>query len=121
MTAMLRVFLIVASALTMAGIMHKIRRSKMRIEDSIYWVLFSLILLGFSLFPGVAYCLADLAGIYSPSNFIFLLVIFLLLVKTFSMTVRISQLETKLKELVQHMALEEEQRNRTNDENNETK
>lgn len=107
MTVMLRISLIVASVLTMFGIMHKIRRSKVRIEDSIYWVLFSMILIVFSVFPQVAYWLSDLVGTYSPSNFIFTLVIFLLLVKIFSMTVRISQLETKLQELVQKIALDE--------------
>lgn len=107
MTVMLRVCLIVASVLTMLGIMHKIRRSKVRIEDSIYWVLFAIILIVFSVFPQVAYLLSDLVGTYSPSNFIFTLVIFLLLIKIFSMTVRLSQLETKLQELVQKIALDE--------------
>lgn len=107
MTGMLRICLIAASVLTMFGIMHKIRRSKVRIEDSIYWVLFSMILIVFSVFPQVAYWMSDLVGTYSPSNFIFTLVIFLLLIKIFSMTVRISQLETKLQELVQKIALDE--------------
>lgn len=107
MTMMLRICLIVASVLTMAMIMHKIRKSKVRIEDSIYWVMFALILILFSVFPGVAYWLSDLVGTYSPSNFIFMLVIFLLLMKIFSMTVRLSQLESKLSELVQRIALEE--------------
>lgn len=104
---MLRVCLIVASVLTMVMIMHKIRRAKARIEDSIFWVLFSLILIVFSVFPGVAYWMSDLVGTYSPSNFIFTLVIFLLLVKVFSLSVRLSQLETKLNELVQRIALDQ--------------
>lgn len=107
MTGMLRICLIAASVLTMLVIMHKIRRSKVRIDDSIYWVLFSMVLIVFSVFPQVAYWMSDLVGTYSPSNFIFTLVIFLLLVKIFSMTIRISQLETKLQELVQKIALDE--------------
>lgn len=107
MTLMLRICLIVASLLTTAVMMNKIRKSKVQIEDSIFWVLFSGALLLFSVFPKAAYLLADLVGIQAPSNFIFMLVIFLLLVKVFSMTMRISQLEAKLRELVQRMALEE--------------
>lgn len=107
MSWMLRACLIVASVLTMVMIMHKIRRAKAQIEDSIFWVLFSLILIVFSVFPGVAYWMSDLVGTQSPSNFIFTLVIFLLLVKVFSMSVRISQLEAKLRELVQRIALDE--------------
>ena len=107
MTMMLRICLIAASFLTTAMVMHRIRKSKVQIEDSIFWVLFSLVLILFSLFPGVAYWLSDLVGTQAPSNFIFMLVIFLLLVKVFSMTMRISQLEAKLRELVQRIALDE--------------
>ncbi len=105
MTVMLRVCLIVASVLTMVLMMQKIRKSKVQIEDSIYWVLFSLALILLSVFPGIAYVLSDLVGTDAPSNFIFLMVIFLLLLKVFSMAVRISQLETRLKELAQRIAL----------------
>lgn len=107
MSVMLRVCLIAASVLTMMGMMHKIRKSKVQIEDSIFWVLFSMVLILFSVFPQVAYLMSDLVGTDAPSNFIFLLIIFVLLVKIFSMTVRISQLETRLQELVQRIALSE--------------
>lgn len=107
MTVMLRICLIGASIFTMMLMMHKIRRSKVQIEDSIFWVLFALILILFSVFPQVAYWLSDLVGTSAPSNFIFTLVIFLLLMKVFSMTIRISQMEARLRELVQKIALEE--------------
>lgn len=102
---MLRVTLIAASIFTTVLMMHKIRRSKVQIEDSLFWVGFAAILIIFSIFPKSADILSDLAGTYSTSNFIFLFIIFLLLIKTFSMTIRISQLEAKLNEFVQQMAL----------------
>lgn len=107
MSVMLRISLIAASVLTTAAILHKIRSSKVQIEDAIFWVLFSGVLIVFSVFPRVAYLLSDLVGTQAPSNFIFMLVIFLLLVKIFSMSVRISQLEAKLRELVQVIAIEQ--------------
>lgn len=110
MSTMLRICLIAASVATTFMMMSKIRKSKVQIEDSIFWVLFSLVLIVFSVFPGVAYVLSDLVGTQAPSNFIFTLIIFLLLAKVFSMTVRISQLESRLKELVQKIALDELER-----------
>lgn len=107
MSTMLRICLIVASVFTTVLMMSKIRKSKIQIEDSIFWVLFSLILIVFSVFPGVAYRMSDLIGTQAPSNFIFMLIIFLLLARVFSLTVRISQLEAKLRELVQRIALDE--------------
>lgn len=113
MTMMLRVVLILVSAATMIMMIQKIRKAKLQIEDSIFWVLVSFMFVLFSLFPPVADFLAHLLGIYATVNFLFLLMIFLLLMRVFSMTIRMSQQETKLKELAQKLALYElEQRER---------
>ncbi len=110
MTTMLRILLILVSVATMGMMVRKIRQAKVQIEDSIFWILLSMLLVVFSIFPAVADGLARLLGIYSTANFLFLFTIFLLLVKLFTMTLRMSQLETRLKELVQRMALDELQR-----------
>lgn len=106
MTTVLRVVLIVMSLLVLLVMLRKIQQSKARIEDSMFWVFFAVLLVIFSVFPGAADWLSDLVGTMSTANFIFLLMIFLLLVKNFSMSLRISQLETKVKELVQRIALD---------------
>lgn len=107
MTIMLRVLLIIISLSTLLLMMRKIRQAKVQIEAAIFWVIFALMLVGFSIFPGIADIMAKLLGIYSTPNFLFLFVIFLLVIKVFYMTIHISQLETQLKTLVQKMALDE--------------
>ena len=107
MTTVLRGVLILMSLLVLVIMVRKIRQSRAKIEDSMFWVFFALLLVVFSIFPQAAYWLSDLVGTMSTANFIFLLMIFLLLVKCFSMSMRISQLETKLKELVQRIALDD--------------
>ena len=116
MTTVLRIVLILASLLTTAMIIRKIRQSKVQIEDGVFWVFVSLILILFSIFPRTADIQSRLAGTYSTSNFIFLFVIFLLLLKVFSLSVKISQLETKQKELVQRIALEKKEREESHEE-----
>lgn len=106
MTGMLRVVLIVVSLVTMSYMMHKIRQAKVQIEAALFWAAFSLVLVVFAIFPPVADACARLLGIYSTPNFLFLSMIFLLMVKIFSMTIHISQLESRQKELVQKMALD---------------
>ena len=110
MTPTLRVVLIVVSILTTFMIMRKIRQSKLQIEDSIFWLGFSSILIVFSIFPGLPDLLAELAGAYTTANFIYLAVIFLLIVKMFHMSIKQSQLETKIKDLAQKIALDENER-----------
>ncbi len=110
MTFMLRIVLIIVSMATTALIMRRIRQSKLQIEDSIFWIGFSFILILFSIFPQIPAILARMAGTYTTANFIFLAVIFLLIVKMFHMSIKMSQLESRVKELVQEMALEENRR-----------
>lgn len=119
MTVMLRVALIFVSVITMAFMMRKIRNAKMEIEAALFWVVMSLMLVVFAVFPSAADFCARLLGIYATTNFLFLFMIFLLIVKLFSMTVQLSQLESRQRELVQKMALEkrfEEERQENHDE-----
>ncbi|MCD8121943.1 MAG: DUF2304 domain-containing protein [Clostridiales bacterium] len=110
MTTTLRVALVLVSFGTFYLMMHKIRRSKLQIESSIFWIVLAMVLVIYSIFPGVADFCAHLLGIYATTNFLFLFAIFVLIVKVFYMTIHISQLETRVKELVQEMALEEKRR-----------
>lgn len=83
-----------------------IRKSKVRIEDSVFWICFSLVLVVISVFPGIIDFGARLAGIQSSQNFLFLVIIFILTVKLFRMTVRVSQLDSKLQGLAQSAAID---------------
>ena len=107
MTMTLRIALILASMGTFYLIIRKIRQSKVQIESAIFWIVLAIVLVIYSVFPQVADFCAHVLGIYATTNFLFLFAIFILIVKVFYMTIHISQLETKVKELVQQMALEE--------------
>ena len=110
MTVIFRVILVIVSILTMAFMMRKIRQAKVQIEAALFWVIMALILVVFSLFPAVADACAHLLGIYSTPNFLFLFMIFLLIVKVFGMTLQMSQMESRQKELVQRIVLVQKDR-----------
>ena len=110
MTVIFRVILVIVSILTMAFMMRKIRQAKVQIEAALFWVIMALILVVFSLFPAVADACAHLLGIYSTPNFLFLFMIFLLIVKVFGITLQMSQMESRQKELVQRIALDQKDR-----------
>ena len=92
----------------------------MRIEESIFWLLFSILLLVFAIFPFVPDFMARSLGIYSTPNFLFLLVIFILLLRLFYTHVELGKLEEKVNRIVQDMALQE-RREREKEENNKIK
>lgn len=110
MSTVFRVILIVVSLLTTFYILKKIRQSKLQIEYAIFWILFAGVLILFSLFPWLVSMLTRLIGMQLPVNFIFLFFIFVLLVKMFLMTIELSTLENKVKDLTQELALEEKER-----------
>ena len=110
MTPVFRVILIVVSLFTTYYILKRIRQSKLQIEYAIFWILFSGVLIVFSLFPWLVSMFTRLIGMQLPVNFIFLLFIFVLMVKLFFMTIELSTLENKVKDLTQELALEEKAR-----------
>lgn len=105
MTPEFRIILILASLFTATLILRRIRKSKARIEDSVFWILLSGIILLISLFPGVADAVTSALGIHLTTNFLFTFFIFLLLMKLFSLSMEVSQLKSKVEKLTQEAAL----------------
>lgn len=110
MTPVFRMILIVVSLLTTYYILKRIRQSKLQIEYAIFWMIFAGVLIIFSLFPWLVTLFTRLIGMQLPVNFIFMLFIFVLMVKLFLMTIELSALENKVKDLTQELALAEKER-----------
>lgn len=106
MTATLRIVLVVLSIATGAWIVSYIRKAKLKIEDSVFWLFFALFLIIISIFPEIIDFGARIMGIQSSQNFLFLAIIFILIVKIFRMSIKMSQLESKLQTLAQNVALD---------------
>ena len=98
MTPVFRIILIVVSILSTWYILKKIRQSKLQIEYAIFWIIFSGVLVIISLFPWLVSLFTRLLGMQ------------LLLVKLFMMTIELSTLENKVKDLTQELALAEKER-----------
>ena len=109
---LLRVCLIVGSLITAVYVLRRVRHAKIQIEDTIFWLLFSGVLLVLAIFPGIAYWASRLLGFQSPINFVYIGVIFLLLVKQFLLSIRISQLDSRLRILTEQVALNQEKQER---------
>lgn len=105
MSVTLRVILLVAALFTAGWILYKMRKFKVKMEDSIFWVIFAGILCLLGLFPQISYVLTDLLGIISPANLIFLIIIFLLIEKVFTLSIIVSQMEEKITVLSAEVAL----------------
>lgn len=102
-----RIFLIIGSLATLIYFISNIRKSKLKINHSIFWAVFGIVLLLLALIPDGVFWVANLLGFQSPSNLIYLIVIFLLTVKLFTTTMRLSRLSEQVTALTQTLALEQ--------------
>lgn len=109
MTLMLRYFLIVCALLVLVFIIRKLKKAQIQVLDSIFWLLFALSFVILAAFPQIAYALSGLLGFESPSNFVFLYVIAVLVYREFTNTVKFSRQRRRLDSLVQEVALKDKQ------------
>lgn len=85
---------------------RKVKKNKVQIEHTVFWIVIGVCLIILSVVPQIVYFFADLLQIQSPANLILSFIIFLLIIKQFLMTIEISQLEAKIRELVEELALQ---------------
>lgn len=105
MSITLRVLLLAAALVTAAWILRKISKLKVKMEDAIFWIVFAGILCVLAIFPEVCYWLTNALGVISPANLIFLVIIFLLIEKVFTLSILVSQMEEKIEVLSAELAL----------------
>jgi hypothetical protein len=106
MSTLFRLALFGISAGTLVFALKKIRAAQARIDDMVFWILFLLGLVVISVFPGIAVYTAGLLEIESTANFVFLCIIFLLLIKVFNLSLKLSKQQYQIQRLSQLAALE---------------
>ena len=107
MNLYLQSILIFVSIMSFLYIITSIRKSKVKLDYTFFWIGFSLILVLISVFPKIADFGAKLTGISSPVTFILVVIIFLLLYKVFTLTLQMSKLQERIEKLTQNLALKE--------------
>ena len=105
MTLVLRILLLIGALFAMGIVINSVRKSKIRISDSVYWVVSAVILVLFALIPQLAYFFSGLFGFMSPANFVLLLVIVMILIRLFHQSCAISKLTYKVEQLSSELAL----------------
>ena len=107
MTLLFSMTLLVGALLSFYLILRKIRHAEVTIADSTFWFLFALTLVLMGVFRQIPFFFADVFGIESPANFVFVYVIAVLVLREFYTTVKVSKLQAKVNALVQREALDD--------------
>lgn len=106
MSGALRILMILGAVFLMVFMIKKIRQAKVKIEYTVFWIIFSGILVLMGIFPQLFYWVSELLGFQAPINMIYLVIIFVLIVKLFLISVQIFQLENKVDSLTQQVAID---------------
>ena len=107
MSITLRIILIVASMFSFILCVMKIKQAKLKIENSVIWMIGSILLIFMSIFSGAVNWISKKIGFMAPVNFVFLVVIAFLLIQEFINNIKISTLNEKIKDLNHYIALKE--------------
>ena len=60
------IILIIACVVTLFFVIRKIKKSQFKIGDTLYWLLFCLLLLAMGIFPKAVSWVSDIKGFESP-------------------------------------------------------
>ena len=106
MSVGLRVSIIVVSILFLFFVLKKIRKAQMQISDSLFWIVASIVFVIIGIWPWPVLWISHKLGVMSPANLVFLSIIFVLLLRLFQISCKLSKTENDLRSLAQQYAIE---------------
>lgn len=115
MSVTLRIFLIVCSVISFLLCIKKIKEAKLKVENSILWMISSFLLILMSIFSDCVAWISTKLGFMAPVNFVFFAIMIFLIIQVFVDNIRISVLNEKIKNLNHYIALKENIERKDND------
>lgn len=105
MSISLRAFLLICSIVLLVFAVRSIKKGKLRVADSLFWLIFAILMVLIAIFPLPVYLVASFLGFEAPANFVFLCAILILAIRAFMQDKEISSLNRKLISITQAIAL----------------
>ncbi len=101
----LRICLILIALVFIFMVIRNVNQRKLLLQYSLSWLLLSLAMIAFALFPQIASFFSQLIKIKEPSNFVYAVGLFVLLFMTFDFTGKVSKQSVYLRTLIQQEAI----------------
>lgn len=114
MNVRLQIIVAIAILFALGIIINMIRKRALELRYALAWLIVGVGVLILDVFPGVMEKLASVLGIYSPVNMLFFLGFCFSLVIIFVLTVAVSRMSIRIKELTQELALHEKENRDSN-------
>lgn len=105
MNKVLQIILIVATGIFCLFILTVTRKKKLSYKYTLVWLFFGIVTLLCAIFPSIIKGFAKLVHIAEPTNALFLIYIFLIIVIIFYISIAFSKMNEKLTSLIQKNAI----------------
>lgn len=105
MTRTLQIFMLLAIALYFLLLFFMLRKKVLGLKYTLLWMLSGFLMLTVAIFPKLLDYLSGFLGIYDPTNALYALILFCVIIILMSLTSMFSGLNEKNKILVQTIAL----------------
>ena len=99
------IFFVVVAIISIIYILYEIRKEKLSVSDSMFWLLGCLVIAILSIFPNIIIYISNFVGIEYAPSLLFLLAIISLIGLNFKQVKRIRKLEEKITDLAQNLAI----------------
>lgn len=107
MNVRLQIIIAVIILIALGVIVNMIRKKALELRYALAWLAVGVGVLVLDFFPGLMERLASILGVYSPVNMLFFFGFCFSLIIIFVLTVAVSRMSIRIKELAQELALHE--------------
>lgn len=97
--------LFVGTTFTIIFIIVSVMKTNMNIKYAVVWMLWGIVMLVLSVYPGIIDKVSILLGISVPVNTVFLIFIFLLYIMSFYLFTKVSNLSNEIKNLTYQISV----------------
>ena len=105
MSLKLQLIIIIISILYLMFIFANIRKGVLKLKYSLLWLFTGIVFLILSVFPSLLEMISSALGIYAPTNTLFLIITFSIIMIIFTMTISLSKSTDKIISLTQELGL----------------
>lgn len=112
MTLKIQIIIAIIVMIALLIIINMIRNKRLELRYALAWLMVGVMILVLDCFPELIILLADFVGIASPVNMLFFFGFCFSLVLIFILTIAISRMSIRIKQLTQELALYEKNNDR---------
>lgn len=106
-TTTLRVAMLIAIVIYYALLLHLLKKKSLNLKYTLLWIFSGFLMLMLAVFPQFLNWFTNLVGIYEPTNALFAIIFFCVIIILMSLTSIVSKMNEKIKRIIQTIALVE--------------